>query len=94
MMPGAGGDVNTTLPLVLNIVGLLLCSGTCIGAVLCIVGIVFAVQGSNLKGTGDIESARKKAKTSMTMFIVSAAVGALAYIVIAVLQLAVVGGQP
>lgn len=86
MMPGAGGDVNTTLPLVLNIVGLLLCSGTCVGAVLCIVGIVFAVQGGNLKNTGDIETARKKAKTSMLMFFISAGLGALAYVVIGVLQ--------
>lgn len=87
-MPGAGGDVNTTLPLVLNIVGLLLCSGTCVGAILCIVGIVFAIQGANLKGSGDLETARKKAKTSMLMFIISAALGALAYVIIGVLQVA------
>jgi hypothetical protein len=86
MMPGAGGDVNTTLPLVLNIVGLLLCSGTCVGAVLCVIGIVFAIQGGNLKSTGDLETARKKAKTSMLMFIVSAALGVLAYVIIGVLQ--------
>ena len=86
MMPGAGGDVNTTLPLILNIVGLLLCSGTCVGAILCIVGIVFAVQGGQAKGTGDIETARAKTKTSMMMFIISAALGAVAYVIIGVLN--------
>lgn len=86
MMPGAGGDVNTTLPLILNIVGLVLCSGTCVGAILCIVGIVFAVQGNNLKSTGDLDSARKKAKTSMTMFVIAAALGTVGYVILGILQ--------
>ena len=58
MMPGAGGDVNTTLPLILNIVGALFCGGTCVGFILAIVGIVFAVQAGNAKNAGDIVTAQ------------------------------------
>lgn len=77
MMPGAGGDVNTTLPLILNIVGALLCGGTCVGFILAIVGIVFAVQAGNAKNSGDIATAQAKAKTSMLMFIITAILGVL-----------------
>ena len=80
MMPGAGGDVNTTLPLILNIVGALFCGGTCVGFVLAIVGIVFAVQAGNAKNSGDIMSAKAKAKTSMLMAIITAVIGVLAAI--------------
>ena len=78
MMPGAGGEVNTTLPLILNIVGALFCGGTCVGFVLAIVGIVFAVQAGNAKNAGDIMTATSKAKTSMLMAIITAVVGLLA----------------
>ena len=77
MMPGAGGDVNTTLPLILNIVGALFCGGTCVGFILAIVGIVFAVQAGNAKNAGDITTAQAKAKTSMLMFIITAILGVL-----------------
>jgi hypothetical protein len=78
MMPGAGGDVNTTLPLILNIVGALFCSGTCIGGILAVVGIVFAVQAGNAKNAGDLVTAKAKAKTSMVMAILTAVLGVLA----------------
>ena len=78
MMPGAGGDVNTMLPLILNIVGALLCNYTCIGFILNVVGIVFAVQAGNSKNAGDIETAKGKAKTSMLMAIISGVLGLLA----------------
>jgi hypothetical protein len=77
MMPGAGGDVNTMLPLILNIVGALFCGGTCIGFALAIVGIVFAVQAGNAKNAGDIATAQSKAKTSMLMFVITAVLGVL-----------------
>jgi len=82
MMPGAGGDVNTTLPLILNIVGALFCGGTCVGFILAIVGIVFAVQAGNAKNAGDIATAQSKAKTSMLMAIITivlGVVGGIAY---------------
>lgn len=86
MMPGAGGDVNTTLPLIINIVALLFCSGTCIGGILAIVGIVFAVQAGNMLKTGDVEGARGKAKTSMIMGIASAVLGLIGGIIYAILM--------
>ena len=77
MMPGAGGDVNTMLPLILNIVGALFCGYSCIGFVLAVVGIVFAVQAGNAKNSGDVATAKAKAKTSMLMFIITAVLGVL-----------------
>jgi hypothetical protein len=89
MMPGAGGDVNTTLPLILNIVGALLCWGTCAGFILSIVGIVFAVQAGNAKNAGDIMTAKAKAKTSMLMFIITAilsVLGGIGYAIVATVR--------
>ncbi len=68
MMPGAGGDVNTTLPLVLSIVELVLCCNVLFG----VLGLVFAIQAGNAKKSGDIETARSKAKTAMIIVIVGA----------------------
>ena len=81
MMPGAGGDVNTTLPLILNIVAAVLCGAGCITFILSIVGIVFAVQGGNAKNSGDLVTAKAKAKTSMLMFIITAVLGTIGAIV-------------
>jgi hypothetical protein len=68
LMPGAGGDVNTTLPLVLSIVELVLCCNLLFGAA----GLVVAIQAGNAKKVGDLELARKKAKTAMIILIVGA----------------------
>lgn len=81
-MPGAGGDVNTTTPLALNIVGMLLCSATCVSSIVCIVGIVMAVQAGNLKNAGDVMGARAKAKLSMNLFIAAMVIGTIGYAVI------------
>ena len=85
MMPGAGGDVNTLLPLILNIVGALFCWGTCVGFILSVVGIVFAVQAGNAKNAGDIVTAKGKAKTAMLMFIITAVLSVLGGIGYAIL---------
>jgi hypothetical protein len=81
MMPGAGGDVNTTLPLILNIAAAVLCGAGCLTFILSIVGIVFAVQGGNAKNAGDIVTAKAKAKTSMLMFIITAVLGTIGAII-------------
>jgi hypothetical protein len=73
MMPGAGGDVNTTLPLVLAIVGFFLCCG--LADILFIIAFVFSLQAGNMKKTGDIDGARAKAKDAMTMNIIGFVVG-------------------
>ena len=77
MMPGAGGDVNTTLPLVLNIISAVICMGSCLGLILGVVGVIFAVQAGSAKGAGDLETARAKAKTAMILFIVNAVLNVL-----------------
>jgi len=63
MMPGAGGDVNTTLPLILSIVQLLFCCG--FGTIFGVVSLVFSIQAGNAKKTGDLETARAKAKSAI-----------------------------
>lgn len=68
MMPGAGGDVNTTLPLVLSIIELVLCCNLLFGGL----GLMFAIQAGNAKKVGDLELARSKAKTAMIIIIVGA----------------------
>lgn len=74
-MPGGAGEVNTTLPLILNIVALVLCGGNCIGLVPAIIGIVMAVQAGSAATSGDLVTAKAKAKTSMTLAIVTAVLG-------------------
>lgn len=86
MMPGAGGDVNTTLPLILNIAAAVLCGAGCLTFVFSIIGIVFAVQGGNAKNAGDIVTAQAKAKTSMLMFIITAVLGVIGAIIGIVLR--------
>ncbi len=61
MMPGAGGDVNTTLPLVLAIIALFPCCNLLFGGI----GLAFAIQAGNAKKAGDIEGARSKAKIAL-----------------------------
>jgi Interferon-induced transmembrane protein len=75
MMPGAGGDVNTTTPLILGIVSIFCCWPGAIAA------IVFAVQAKNLLGTGDVEGARAKAKLSKTISIVCIGLGIVGIII-------------
>jgi hypothetical protein len=82
MMPGAGGDVNTTLPLVLAIVQLTLCG---CGMGLGIPALIFAIMAGSAKKTGDLESARKKAKISIILFIVGTVLTILVCILSAVL---------
>jgi hypothetical protein len=84
MMPGAGGDVNTTLPLILNIVAMIFCCG--LGTILGIVGLIFAIQAGNAKKQGDMETARGKAKTSLILAIVAFVLGLIGGIVSAIIQ--------
>jgi hypothetical protein len=68
MMPGAGGDVNVTLPFVLSIIEIVLCCNVVFGGV----GLLFALQAKSALGAGDIETARSKAKLSMIIVVVGA----------------------
>lgn len=73
---GAGGDVNTTLPLVLSIIATVCC---CLP--LGIGGIVFSMQANTAKKAGDMVTAQSKAKTALIMAIVGMVGGALIYTV-------------
>ncbi|HQY63911.1 MAG TPA: CD225/dispanin family protein [Polyangiaceae bacterium] len=78
LMPGAGGDINTTLPLVLSVLSLFCCG---LGTVLGIIGVVLSVQASNAKNRGDLESARGKAKMAVILASVGIALGLLGGVV-------------
>jgi hypothetical protein len=84
MMPGQGGDVNTTLPLILNIVAMIFCCG--LGTILGIVGLIFAIQAGSAKKQGDMETARGKAKTSLILAIVAFVLGLVGGIISAIIQ--------
>lgn len=73
MGPGAGQDINTTLPMILSIVAMIFCCG--ISFILGLIGLVFSIQAGNAKKTGDIETARSKAKTATILAIAAFAVG-------------------
>lgn len=82
MMPGAGGDVNTVLPLILNIVSLLFCCWTTygFGGLISIAGLVLAIIAMNSEKSGNIQDAQAKAKLSLILGIVSIVLGFLAII--------------
>jgi hypothetical protein len=75
MGPGAGQDINTTLPLILNIVAMIFCCG--ISFFCGVAGLIIAIQAGNALKTGDIETARNKTKTAMTLAIVAFVIGVL-----------------
>src|SRR5215467_1584216 len=68
--PGAGplsADVNTNLPLVLSIASVFCCTTSTIGG---LVGLVLSLQARNLRGQGDLDGARAKAKLALVIAIV------------------------
>ena len=75
MGPGMGDDINTTLPLAMSIVAMIFCCG--FSFFLGVGGLVLAIQAGNAKKTGDIETARNKAKTATILAGVALGVGLL-----------------
>ena len=75
MIPG-GAEVGTTLPLVLNIAGILCCCTTLPGAI----GLVFSIQAMNAKKLGDFPTAQGKNKIALILGIVSVALGVLGWV--------------
>ncbi|MEO8797383.1 MAG: CD225/dispanin family protein, partial [Polyangiaceae bacterium] len=84
MGPGMGQDINTTLPLILSIVAAIFCCG--ISLILGIIGIVFSIQAGNAKKTGDIETARSKAKTATILAIAALVLGLVQNVTYAILN--------
>jgi fatty acid desaturase len=70
-----GDDINTTLPMILSIVAMIFCCG--ISFFLGVGGLVLSIQAGNSKKTGDMESARSKAKTALILAIAALAIGVL-----------------
>ena len=82
MMPGMGGDVNTTLPLILSILAIFPCGcSLCIGTILGIVGLVFTIQAMNAKKVGDFATSQSKAKLATILSGIGIGVGLLLWIV-------------
>ena len=71
---GAGGDVNTTLPLILGILSCFCCG---ISFVLGVVAIVFTQQAKSAKASGDMATAQQKAKLATILGGVGIAIGVL-----------------
>ena len=82
MMPGMGGDVNTTLPLILAILAIFPCGcPACIGSILGIVALVFTIQAMNAKKVGDFATAQSKAKLGTILAGSGLGVGILLWII-------------
>lgn len=71
---GAGGDVNTTLPLILGILSCFCCG---ISFVLGVVAIVFTQQAKSAKASGDMATAQQKAKLATILGGVGIGIGVL-----------------
>lgn len=76
-----GGDVNTTLPLVLSIICLACC---CLPAG--IFGLISALNANKAKQMGDIATAQAKAKTALTVSIIGMVAGVIIGVVVGVIQ--------
>jgi hypothetical protein len=82
MMPGAGGDVNTTIPLVLSILLIFPCCNFLFG----VPALIFAIQAGNAKKAGDFATAASKAKVSYIIMGIGVVLSILAGIVQAAMQ--------
>jgi len=79
---GPGGDVNTTLPLILSIVAGTVCCCLPLG----VGGLVFSLQANTAKKMGDMATAQSKAKTATIMAIVGMVGGVILITVVGVMQ--------
>jgi hypothetical protein len=64
MMPGPGGDVNTTPALILGIVSLFFCCP------LGIASLILAILAGNAKKAGNLDEARSKSKLAIILGVV------------------------
>lgn len=70
-----GGGVNTTLPIVLSIIGFVLCFVP--SSVLFGIAFAFSLQANTLLKAGDIAGAQAKKKTAMLLIVVGFVAGGL-----------------
>jgi len=84
MGPGMGQDVNTILPLILNIVAMLFCCG--LSFFLGVGGLILSIQAGSALKTGDIETARSKTKTATILAIAAFVLGIVQAVVYTILN--------
>ncbi len=73
--------MNTTRPLILNLVSAVCCFWGVLSFVIAVVGVVFSVQAMNAQKVGDLSLARDKAKLGTILALVSYGVAAVAAII-------------
>ena len=76
-MPGAGGDVNPVIPLIVAIATVLLCGNWCFG----LAAIILAAIAISNKNQGNIEGARQKTKWAWITLIIGAVLGIIGGII-------------
>ena len=81
MGPGAGGQINTTQPLIFAIVSVFCCWPAAI------VAIIFALQAKKLAEQGQIDAAMAKAKTSKLISFIAIGLGLVAIILNIVIRI-------
>jgi hypothetical protein len=77
---GPGGDINTTMPLILGIVSVFCCLPAAV------VSIIFAIQAKTLKDQGQLDAARAKVKTAQLISFIAIGVGLVLDILVVILQ--------
>ena len=83
MMPGPGGDVNTTLPLILAILSIFPCCNIFFG----IPALILAILAMNAKKAGNLEDARSKSKISIIISVVGWVLSIISIIIRVVMDL-------
>lgn len=82
-MQGPGGEVNTTMPLILGIVSTLCCG---LAAVCGIVAIVFSMQAKTLAQQGQLDAARAKVGTAKLLGFIGIGLGVVVDLIVVILQ--------
>jgi hypothetical protein len=80
---GAGGELNTTMPLVLGIVSTLCCG---LASVCGIVAIIFSVQAKTLAQQGQMDAAKAKVATAKLLGFIGLGLGLLTNIGFAIVR--------
>ncbi len=81
MTPGGAPEVNTTRPLIMNLVSAVCLFWGVVSFPIAIVGVVFSVQAMNAQKVGDLSLARAKAKLGTILALVSYGVAVVAAII-------------
>jgi hypothetical protein len=81
MTPGGAPEVNTTRPLIMNLLSVVCLFWGVLSFPVAVVGVVFSVQAMNAQKVGDLSLARAKAKLGTILALVSYGLAAAAAVV-------------